>query len=96
MTETMASSQALMLSAILDLTTIEELYEALRERGALAEIVLDGTAVERVTTPCLQLLAAAAKGAARGEAAFTLRNPSSALMTAIQDLGLGGCIPFEA
>lgn len=95
MTELMASSQALLLASNLDLTSLDELYEALRERSSLAEIIVDGSAVERITTPCLQLLAATAKGAAQGDAAFTLRQPSSALITAIQDLGLSDCIPYE-
>ena len=95
MTETETSSHALLLASILDLTTLEQLHDALRERSSLAEIIVDGSAVERVTTPCLQLLAATAKGATQGDAAFTLKNPSPALTAAIQDLGLGNCIPYE-
>jgi len=45
MTETVTSSQALLLASILDLTTLEELHDALRERSSLAEIIVDGSAV---------------------------------------------------
>lgn len=88
-------TEALLLHPILDLTKLEELYDGLRERVAAAEIILDGSAVERVTTPCLQLLAATAKAAMRGEGIFVLKTPSPALIAAIQDLGLGEFIPYE-
>lgn len=96
MTERMSEPQALPLASVLDLTTIEELYDALRDRSASAAFILDGSAVERITTPCLQLLAAAAKSASQSDMAFKLKNPSPTLIAAIQDLGLANSIPYEA
>ena len=56
--------------------------------GAGQSVGLDGSAVERVSTLCLQLLVAAAHAAHRSGLEFRLERPSAALAEAIADLGL--------
>lgn len=84
------------LPASLDLTGAEALRGALLP-GLLESggILLDGRAVERVTTPCLQVLAAAAATARARALPFRLRGVSVALAEAIEDLGLSDAIPHE-
>lgn len=81
----------LLLPAVLDLGTAPVLRQHLLAAWATGAPVLDGRLVERVTTPGLQVLAAAA----RGGVAFRLRHASAALATAIDDLGLSEAIPCE-
>jgi chemotaxis protein CheX len=97
MTDITASTEGetLALAASMDLTEAEGLYQALRQGLQHGGIVLDGSAVERVSTPCLQLLAAAAASAAANGVVFRLHGPSTVLLTAISQLGLGAAIPVE-
>lgn len=90
-----AGGAALALSPSLDLTEAEGLCQALRQGLLQGGLVLDGSAVERVSTPCLQVLAAAAASAAASGAVFRLCHASSALSTAISQLGLVAAIPLE-
>ncbi len=80
---------SLALPPILDLMAAEPLCRTLVRRSHAADpVLLDGAAVERVSTASLQvLLAAAADARARG-VAFGLHNPSGALTEALADLGL--------
>ena len=64
----------------------EELLGAL---AATSGVTVEGADVERVGTPALQLLLAAARDVLQGGRAFTLHAPSEALMLAFDDLGLG-------
>jgi len=86
---------ALPLPASLDLTAALPLCEALRtllEEGAMR---LDARDVERISTPCLQVLAAAASSARARGIAFRLERASVVLAEAITDLGLATAIPIE-
>lgn len=56
-------------------------------------LVLDGEAVERVSTACLQVLVAAARAAARDNLSFLITNPSRVLAAAIADLALQDVLP---
>jgi len=56
--------------------------------GAGRPVRLDGSAVERVSTLCLQILVVAAQAAQRAGTEFRLARPSAALAEAIADLGL--------
>lgn len=64
----------------------EELLSALTATSA---VTVEAADVERVGTPALQLLLAAARDVLQGGRAFTLQAPSEALMLAFDDLGLG-------
>jgi anti-anti-sigma regulatory factor len=86
----------LVLDATLDLSAAEPLCSALRERLDAGAVVIDGGAVERITTPCLQVLAATAREAAARGVAFRLVDASADLVAAVSELGLGALIPVEA
>jgi anti-anti-sigma regulatory factor len=81
----------LKLPPVLDLTCAEtfraELCEALALGGGL---VLDAAAVERIGTPGLQLVLAAARAAPN----LTIEAPSDAFRDAVADLGLGAELPI--
>lgn len=73
------------LSDVVDLGKADELLAALRDaHGSGQAYAIDGRAVSRIATPCLQLVLAALR---LGEAA-RLASPSDAMMDAIIDLGL--------
>jgi anti-anti-sigma regulatory factor len=82
------------LPPLLDLAAAEPLRRALAAAIADGGIALDGAAVERVATPCLQILAAAAAACAKKLLPFRLHHPSGALNDAITDLGLRQAIPI--
>ncbi len=83
------------LPAILDLAAAEPLARVLEAQLASGNLQVDGSAVERVATPCLQVLAAATVSATRRGQAFLVRRPSEVLQAAIADLGLIHAIPTE-
>ena len=77
------------LPPVLDLAAAPALLHALRHYVTGTEpVVLDGHAVERVSTPCLQILLATAMDAQSRAVAFRLREPTAALSNAIAELGL--------
>ncbi len=83
------------LPAVLDLPAAEPFCRSLRDALMLEALNLDGSAVERVTTPCLQLLISASMSAAAQGVAFRIVAPSPALSAAVADLGLGGLLHLE-
>jgi anti-anti-sigma regulatory factor len=77
------------LPQILDLSQADGLQAELESRVAQdRSLRMDGGRVERVSTACLQVLAAAALACRSGGGSFTVETPSPALRLAIQDLGL--------
>ncbi len=84
----------ILLPPSLDLSASETLQHDLAAALDDGGIALDGTQVERVATPCLQVLAAAAITARDRRRPFQLCRPSDALKAAIADLGLGKIISF--
>ena len=88
---------ALLLPPSLDITWAESLQaELLRVLGQEGDVTIDGGAVERVCTPCIQLLAAAAASARGQSRTFRMTAPSPLLETAIRDLGLDAALAMEA
>ncbi|SFK16413.1 STAS domain-containing protein [Falsiroseomonas stagni] len=83
------SHEAYRLPPELDLAAAESLAAALRALLPDGPIRVDGGAVERAMTPCLQVLAAAAATARARGIVFRLEHPSAAMVDAIEDLGLG-------
>ena len=83
------------LPAILDIQASAALRDDMLRALAEGAVSLDGAAVERVSTACLQVIASAAAGAADQGASFGLRRASPALAAAIADLGLSPAIPQE-
>ena len=92
MTET--TPAPLPLAAELDLDAATPLRDRLVEAlDAGHGLVLDGAAVERVSTACLQVLVAAAREAARSGLSFLITNPSHVLAAAVADLALQDVLP---
>jgi anti-anti-sigma regulatory factor len=83
------------LPAILDLAAADALCRDLRDAMDLGDVEVDARAVERISTPCIQLLLAAARSAAERGAALRIVAPSAPLSTAIVELGLGGVLSLE-
>jgi two-component system chemotaxis response regulator CheY len=76
---------AIALPAVLDQAAAEGfLGMLLRAAEAESATQLDGTVVETITTPCIQILLAAA----RADDRLTVVNPSEAMVSAFRDLGL--------
>jgi anti-anti-sigma regulatory factor len=82
------NADVLALPAILDLTAAQTLKEILGEATLSRAVVLNGVGVERVGTPAVQVLLAAAQSAAAEGHAFALTQPSDVLRSAFHDLGL--------
>ena len=83
------------LPAVLDLTAALPLRDALLARLRDGDLAVQAEAVERVSTPCLQVLAAAAAMARQRGSEFKLDHPSTVLVEAIEDLGLQATIRGE-
>jgi anti-anti-sigma regulatory factor len=83
--------QVLLLPQVCDLSIALRLKEQLAEGLAAGTgLVLDGEAVQRITSPCLQLIAAAAKSFREaGGPCLTISNPSVAFCDAVTALALG-------
>lgn len=74
----------------LDLPMAQPLVEGLRLAfGTAPAVVIEASAVERVSTACIQALMVAARHATDGDRGFAIRNASPALVEACADLGLG-------
>jgi anti-anti-sigma regulatory factor len=88
---------ALCLPPSLDLTRADalrsELLACLARGGPLQ---IDGSAVDRVSTACVQLLVAASVSVRERGGIFELAMPSAVLRHAIRDLGLAPCLGTEA
>lgn len=73
----------------LDMAALAHLKEELISAGtSTSNIVVDGSEVEQVGTPAIQLILAAARLFASEGRPFALQAPSPALLTAFADLGL--------
>jgi chemotaxis protein CheX len=90
-----SSSHSFRLPAALDLGAAQDLLQQLRDGLADGGLVLDGSEVERISVPCLQVLVAARR-AAGDAAAFRIVDASAALMAAVADLGLSAALPMES
>lgn len=85
------SKSNVILPAILDASGFAALRESLAEiQTNTRALSLDASKVERVSTPCVQLLASCLRGGA------TITCPSLVLSTAWEDLGLNAQFPLTA
>jgi chemotaxis protein CheX len=84
----MISRDAFALPAILDITKAQELRGHMVERLNCGAVLVDASAVDRVSTPCIQVLLAAARSADLAGTSFGIANASEALRAALADLGL--------
>lgn len=76
------------LPATLDLTAARDLRERLTAMLSGNGVVLDMSAVERLSTPCIQVLLAAGRGAEAAKVSFQIVDASDAFRAAVADLGL--------
>jgi anti-anti-sigma regulatory factor len=74
--------------ASLDLTSARELRERLVAMLPGNGVVLDMSAVERMSTPCMQVLLAAGRSAEAAKVSFQIVDASDAFRAAVADLGL--------
>ena len=76
------------LPQILDLTFAKTLHGDLKDLFGSRAVTLDAAAVERMSTPCAQVLLAAGRAAASSGISFRILNATSVFRSAIADLGL--------
>jgi anti-anti-sigma regulatory factor len=76
------------LPPILDLTQAKPLHETLTALLDQHTVILDAAAVERMSTPCAQVLLAVGRAAVAAGASFLILNPSAVFGAALADLGL--------
>ena len=77
-----------LLPQILDFTQAQPLRDTMAVLLSGETLELDASAVERMSTPCAQVLLATGRAAASAGASFKILNASTAFRTAIADLGL--------
>ncbi|CCD85464.1 conserved protein of unknown function, putative anti-sigma factor antagonist [Bradyrhizobium sp. ORS 285] len=76
------------LPQMLDLTQAAQLREEMIRIAADSSIVLDASGVGRMSTPCAQILLAAARSAQAANKPFRITQASELFRAAIIDLGL--------
>jgi chemotaxis protein CheX len=76
------------LRQVLDLTEARSLRDDLMALLQNGTIVLDAAAVERMSTPCVQVLLAAGQAADAANSQFQIVNASDCFQAAVADLGL--------
>jgi chemotaxis protein CheX len=77
-----------LLPQMLDLVQANHLRDDMMRLVDMDSILLDAGAVERMSTPCAQILLAAARAAQAARKTFKIRNGSETFRMAIADLGL--------
>jgi anti-anti-sigma regulatory factor len=76
------------LPQVLDLTEAQSLRDTMAARLSDGPLVLDASAVERMSTPCAQVLLAAGRAADIAGSSFRIIDASEVFRTALADLGL--------
>ncbi|MFN4312373.1 MAG: STAS domain-containing protein [Ferrovibrio sp.] len=77
------------LVASMDLRTAEPLLHSFHEIMASGgKVVIDASAVERLSTPCVQILLSAVQHMEQHGIPFIVKSPSDAFVSAFDDLGL--------
>ena len=77
-----------LLPQMLDLVQAMQLRDDMMRLVGADSVLLDAGAVERMSTPCAQILLAAARAAGASRKPFKITNASETFRTAIADLGL--------
>ncbi len=76
------------LPQMLDLTQAVQLRDEMIRLVNAGDVALDASGVERMSTPCVQILLAAGRGARAANRSFKITQASELFKTAIADLGL--------
>lgn len=83
------SGRRLVLAPVLDILMAAPLRELLRESLIVgARLEVDASAVERMSTPCVQVLVAASRAFAEKGVDLVILRPTEAFMGALFELGL--------
>jgi chemotaxis protein CheX len=83
------SGRRLILAPVLDLLMAASLRDLLRESVIVGgRLEIDAGAVERMSTPCIQVLIAAGRAFAEKGIEFVILRPTEAFMGALFELGL--------
>ncbi len=83
------NASAFVLPGVLDIGAASSLKEGLIEVGSASDrFTVDGSTVERVSTPVVQIFLAAARDFTAEGRSFHLRDASQVLVSAFEDLGL--------
>jgi anti-anti-sigma regulatory factor len=77
-----------LLPQMLDLVQATHLRDDMMRLAGAGGLLLDASAVERMSTPCAQVLLAAARAAQASKESFKITNASETFRTAIAELGL--------
>ena len=79
----------LSLVASMDLRAADPLLHSFHEiMGQGGRVVIDASAVDRLSTPCVQILLSAVQHMEQHGMSFVIKSPSDAFVTAFDDLGL--------
>ena len=77
------------LGPVLDIRAAEPLKDVLRKALSKGKpLAVDAASIERMSTPCIQVLIAAATAMKDTDTAFTLMSPSDAFIDSFNELGL--------
>ena len=91
-----AIAEALCLPATLDLTGADALLGRLQDRFARDDaLLIDGSAVEQISSACMQVLVAARVHACARGTPFRMKAMSPVLRDAAHDMGLLGALGVE-
>ena len=89
----LVDSSVIELDCDLDLVAAAALKERLLEAiDQGIEVIVDASSVERLTTPCVQVLVAAARSLTERDQSLALKDPSEAFVSAFSDLGLDAVV----
>lgn len=77
------------LPPILDLTQAQKLRDAMLQALDGGPVTLDAGDVDRMSTPCVQVILAAGRAAQAENISFEIRNATLVFQKAFADLGLG-------
>ncbi|MBJ6987726.1 STAS domain-containing protein [Devosia sp. MC521] len=83
-----SNSISVALPPIIDLDALDTIRDRLIDAIGLGAVVVDASAVERVSTNALFLLVSAAETAQVQQTGFAIQNVSAAMSVAIERLGL--------
>ena len=87
--EKSAKKKTLKLPETADISAIDGLHLQMKEAIASAkEIQLEGKDVDRITTPCIQILLSAYNSLKDSDKGFSLKEPSEECVAAFEDMGL--------
>lgn len=84
------TNKSVALPAIIDLDSLDGVRDGLIDAIEVGKVTIDASAVERVSTNALFMLISAAETARRNNFEFSIEQPSAAMTSAIERLGLDG------